>query len=163
MGPDGQERINGDKTLWLMRKVRKLIKAVNILEEQHVKGMADLEANISSNSADLKANDLHISDIQVSTYKGYYHLVQIIVPYPDDPVLYLKQAKIQTNAGGIQILEEQLVKVNETMVMDMADLEANISSNSADLKANDLHISDIQVSTCNSYYYLVQIIVPCPG
>ena len=82
MGPGGQERINGDKTLWLMRKVRKLIKAFNILEEQHVnmnktmvKDMADLEANISSNSADLKANDLHISDIQVSTYNGYYYLV----------------------------------------------------------------------------------------
>ena len=58
-----------------------------------------------------------------------------------------------TNAGGIQILEEQLVNVNETMVMDMADLEVNISSNSADLKLNDLHILDIQVSTCNGYHY----------
>ena len=58
-----------------MRKVRKLIKAVNILEEQHVKDMADLEANISSNSADLKANDLHISDIQVSIYEDNHYLV----------------------------------------------------------------------------------------
>ena len=57
------------------------------------------------------------------------------------------------NADDIQILEEQLVNVNETMVMDMADLEVNISSNSADLKMNDLHIFDIQVSTCNGYYY----------
>ena len=80
-----------------------------------------------------------------------------------DPVLYFKQAEIQTNAGGIQILEEQLVKVNETMVMDMADLEANISKNSAEVNANDLHISNIQVSTYNGYYYLVQIIIPCPG
>ena len=67
-----------------------------------------------------------------------------------DPVLYLKQANIQTNAGGIQILEEQLVNVNETMVADMADLAVNISSNSADLKMNDLHILDIQVSSYNT-------------
>ena len=55
-----------------------------------------------------------------------------------DPVLYLKQADIQ--------------RVNETMVMDVADLAVNISSNSADLKVNDLHISDIQVSTYNGYH-----------
>ena len=41
------------------------------------------------------------------------------------------------------------------MVMDMADLEANISKNSAEVNANDLHISNIQVSTYNGYYYLV--------
>ena len=78
MGPGGQERINGDKTKWLMRKVRKLIKADDIIEEQLVNvnkamvadmaEMADLAVNISSNSADLK-------DIEVSTYNGYYHLV----------------------------------------------------------------------------------------
>ena len=56
---------------------------------------------------------------------------------------------------AFDILEEQLVNVNETMVADMADLAVNISSNSADLKKNDLHISDIQVSTYNGYYYLV--------
>ena len=67
-----------------------------------------------------------------------------------DPILYLKQANIQTNAGGFQILEEQLVNVNESMVADMADLAVNISSNSADLKMNDLHILDIQVSTYNT-------------
>ena len=66
-----------------------------------------------------------------------------------DPVLYSKQADIQ--------------RVNETMVMDVADLAVNISSNSADLKANDLHISDIQVSTYNGYYYWVYVIVSCPG
>ena len=61
-----------------MRKVRKMIKAFDILEEQFVNvnetmvadmaDMADLAVNISSNSADLK-------DIEVSTYNGYYHLV----------------------------------------------------------------------------------------
>ena len=82
MGQGGQERINGDKTKWIMRKVRKLIKAEDILEEQLVNvnaDMADLAVNISSNSADLKRNDLHILDIKVSTYNGYYYLVQIIV------------------------------------------------------------------------------------
>ena len=78
MGRDGLERINGDKTKWLMRKVRKLIKAEDILEEQLVnvnETMVDLAVNILSNSADLKRNDLHILDIQVSTYNGYYYLV----------------------------------------------------------------------------------------
>ena len=62
-----------------MRKVRKMIKAFDILEEQFVNvnkamvaDMADLAVNISSNSADLKSNNLHILDIQVSTYNGYY-------------------------------------------------------------------------------------------
>ena len=78
MGRDGLERINGDKTKWLMRKVHKLIKADDILEEQLVnvnENMVDLAVNILSNSADLKRNDLHILDIQVSTYNGYYYLV----------------------------------------------------------------------------------------
>jgi hypothetical protein len=78
MGRDGLERINGDKTKWLMRKVHKLIKAEDILEEQLVnvnETMVDLAVNILSNSADLKRNDLHILDIQVSTYNGYYYLV----------------------------------------------------------------------------------------
>ena len=73
----GLERINGDKNKWLMRKVRKLIKAEDILEEQLVNvnktmvaDMAVLAVNILSNSADLKMNDLHISDIQVSKYNG---------------------------------------------------------------------------------------------
>ena len=73
MGRDGLERINGDKTKWLMRKVRKLIKAEDILEEQLVnvnETMVDLAVNILSNSADLKRNDLHILDIQVSRCNG---------------------------------------------------------------------------------------------
>ena len=92
MGRGGLERINGDKTKWLMRKVRKLIKADDILEEQLVNlnkamvadmaDMADLAVNISSNSADLKSNDLHILDIKVSRYNGYYYLVLIIVSCP---------------------------------------------------------------------------------
>ena len=85
MGQGGLERINGDKTKWVMRKVRKMIKAFDILKEQFVNvnetmvadmaDMADLAVNISSNSADLKSNNLHILDIQVSTYNGYYYLV----------------------------------------------------------------------------------------
>ena len=55
--------------------------------------------------------------------------------------------KVRKMIKAFDILEEQLVNVNETMVADMADLAVNISSNSADLKMNDLHISDIQVST----------------
>ena len=60
--------------------------------------------------------------------------------------------KVRKLIKAEDILEEQLVNVNETMVADMADLAVNISSNSADLKVNDLHISDIQVSTYNGYY-----------
>ena len=63
--------------------------------------------------------------------------------------------KVRKMIKAFDILEEQLVNVNETMVADMADLAVNISSNSADLKVNDLHISDIQVSTYNGYYYMV--------
>ena len=75
MRQGGLQRINGDKTKWVMRKVRKMIKAFDILEEQFVNvnetmvaDMADLAVNISSNSANLKSNNLHILDIQVSTY-----------------------------------------------------------------------------------------------
>ena len=60
-----------------------------------------------------------------------------------DPVLYLKQADIQTNAGGIQILEELIVNVNETVVADMADLAINIASNSAAISSNDGDILSI--------------------
>jgi len=63
--------------------------------------------------------------------------------------------KVRKMIKAFDILEEQIVNVNETMVADMADLAVNISSNSADLKVNDLHISDIQVSTYNGYYYMV--------
>ena len=74
--------------------------------------------------------------------------------------------KVRKLIKADDILEEQLVNINKAMVADMAemaDLAVNISSNSADLKMNDLHISDIQVSTYNGYYYLVQIIVSCPS
>ena len=71
--------------------------------------------------------------------------------------------KVRKMIKAFDILEEQIVNVNETMVADMADLAVNISSNSADLKVNDLHISDIQVSIYNGYYYLVYVIVSCPG
>ena len=63
--------------------------------------------------------------------------------------------KVRKMIKAFDILEEQFVNVNETMVADMADLAVNISSNSADLKKNDLHILDIQVSTYNGYYHLV--------
>ena len=66
--------------------------------------------------------------------------------------------KVRKMIKAFDILEEQFVNVNETMVADMADLAVNISSNSADLKMNDLHISDIQVSIYNGYYYLVYVI-----
>ena len=74
--------------------------------------------------------------------------------------------KVRKLIKADDILEEQLVNVNKAMVADMADMAdmaVNISSNSADLKSNNLHILDIQVSTYNGYYYLVQIIVSCPG
>ena len=56
--------------------------------------------------------------------------------------------KVRKMIKAFDILEEQLGNVNETMVADMADmadLAVNISSNSADLKKNDLHILDIKV------------------
>ena len=56
--------------------------------------------------------------------------------------------KVRKMIKAFDILEEQFVNVNETMVADMADmadLAVNISSNSADLKKNDLHILDIKV------------------
>jgi hypothetical protein len=63
--------------------------------------------------------------------------------------------KVRKLIKADDILEEQLVNVNKAMVADMADMAVNISSNSADLKSNNLHILDIQVSTYNGYYYLV--------
>ena len=111
MGQGGLERINGNTTKWVMRKVRKMIKAFDILEEQFV--------NVNETMVAGMAN---MGDMNNTMIKAF------------------------------DILEEQLGNVNETMVAymaDMADLAVNISSNSADLKMNDLHISDIQVSTCN--------------
>ena len=73
MEPDGLEGTKGFGTWWLNRKVRRLIRAVEILEERVdnvnetlVTDIGDLEVNISSNSADLEVN-------RVSKYNGYYY------------------------------------------------------------------------------------------
>merc|ERR1711935_585938 len=52
-GQGGLERINGDSTKWVMRKVRKMMKAFNVLEEQLVSASAD----IASNSANIVSID----------------------------------------------------------------------------------------------------------
>ena len=87
-GQSGLERINERKTNWLIRKVRKLIKADDILEEQLVNvnkamvadmaDMADLAVNISSNSADLKSNNLHILDIQATVENNNAAIVNVL-------------------------------------------------------------------------------------
>jgi len=150
-GQGGLERINGDKTKWIMRKVRKMSKAFDVLEEQ----LVSASANIASLVTDTATNNASIAsnDVELATLTGNVasNTVDVAINHADivsndadiaslvqDTSNYTAYLASQSSAIGTLQID---VNNNEAGI---ATNLANIASNVVDIDSHDSRINDVQ-------------------